>query len=359
MSKRLSKFFVLFLIVGLLATVGAGPALASDVMNKPGDSPANAVTPTNGPVNIGPGQWQWYTFRAQASAQPKKNSQNKDVLVNKATIDAVLHTQTGAVSFEVWSTDDLNNWRNNVDDFAPTGSGTLNEFLPGAPLAWQGVFPTNNNYYLIVKNRSAQAATYTLNIAGDVTFPSKLALNTEMPSAPAAVAQAQPVMSTGEMGLTVEKPAESAMTTLLGNDPSHALTPASGAVNIGPGQWQWYTFRAQTSAELKKNRENKDVLSNEATIDAVLRTQAGAVSFEVWSADDLNNWRNNVDDFAPTGSGTMNEFLPGKPLSWQGAFQTNNNYYLIVKNRSSQPATYTLDVTGDVTFPAAASQAMK
>lgn len=43
--------------------------------------------------------------------------------------------------------------------------------------------------------------------------------------------------------------------------------------------------------------------------------------------------------------------LPGDPLSWQGSFEGNNSFYLIVKSRSTAPSFYALNVTGDVAFP--------
>lgn len=381
MFTKFSKFLASSLTVAMLATVGSGAVLAADATDQPGTSASVAVSPTSGTVTIGPGQWQWYTFRPQATTRliETSNSDANDVKtkeVDEAKVDAVLNSQSNNLSFQVWSADDLNNWRNNVDDFAPTGSGTHNEFLPGDPLSWQGAFQNNGTYYLIVKNPSNQPASYSLNITGDVTFPSKLALNGANQPAQASMTQAQPaqaVASTGEMGLTVEKPVQStatnnlgnpSMMSQIGNDASTAVAPTNAAVTIQPGQWQWYTFRSQATTRLieTSNSNANDVKTkeiDEAKIDAVLNSQSNNLSFDVLSTDDLNNWRNNVDDFAPTGSGTRNEFLPGDPLSWQGAFQTNNNYYLIVKNRGTQAATYTLSITGDVAFPAAGTQAVK
>jgi len=90
----------------------------------------------------------------------------------------------------------------------------------------------------------------------------------------------------------------------------------------------------------------------DATIDIALHVQSGSVAFEVWSAEDLNNWRNDVD-FDPTGVGTENEYITNDPLFWQGSFQTNDTYHLIVKNTGTEAASYMLDITGNVTFPAA------
>ena len=137
-----------------------------------------------------------------------------------------------------------------------------------------------------------------------------------------------------------------------GDGPANALMPASGVVRIDPGQWQWYTFRSQ--APLSTEIEDEDPVIEHAKVDAALRVQSGTVSFEVWSADNLNNWRNGTD-FDATGIGTTNESLSGDPLFWQGNFEGNNNYYLIVKNTGAQPAVYSLNVTGDVSFPATTS----
>jgi hypothetical protein len=316
----------------------------------PGDGPANALMPARGMVRIEPGQWQWYIFRSQAPLSTE--IEDEDPVVEDAIVDAVLRVQSGAVDFEVWSANDLNNWIND-EDFDPTGIGTTNEALPGDPLSWQGAFEGNNSYYLIVKNRSVQPSFYALDVTGNVAFPSTLVLNTDTQT---AVAQAQPAVSSEEMGLTVETPAPAAVTepatTQLGIDATSAVMPAKGNVQIQPGQWQWYVFTPQVP--LSTEIEDEDPVVEYATVDAALRVQSGAVSFEVWSANDLNNWRNGTD-FDATGIGTINESLIGDPLFWQGTFEGNNNYYLIVKNTGTQPAAYSLNITGDVSFPATMS----
>lgn len=348
MVTKFSKLLSVLTIIALLATFGAGAALAQTATATPGDGPANALMPASGVVRIEPEQWQWYVFRSQAPLSTKV--EDEDAVIEDAIVDAVLRVQSGAVDFEVWSANDLNNWINN-EDFDPTGIGTTNEFLPGDPLSWQGAFEGNNSYYLIVKNHSAQPSFYALNITGDVAFPSTLVLNTATPT---AVAQAQPVVASEEMGLTVETPAAARepATTKLGFDAASAVMPAKGTVQIQPGQWQWYVFTPQVP--LSTEIEDEDAVIKHAKVDAALRVQSGAVSFEVWSANDLNNWRNGTD-FDATGVGTTNESLSGDPLFWQGSFEGNNNYYLIVMNKGAQPAVYTLSITGDVNFPTTTS----
>jgi hypothetical protein len=378
MRIKMSKFLSLLLIIGLLTTVGAGAALAQDMapamVGVPGDGPANAVMPSAGNVQIAPGAWQWYVFRSQVPQNVEDNTEDVVTDPRDATIDAVLRVQSGNVDFEVWSTDDFN--RRNDTDFEPTGAGTVNEFMPSDPLSWQGSFEGNNNYYLIVKNRGLDTATYALDITGDVRFPSNLALNGDMPSTAMAAAQTdQSVMSTGEMGLTVETPAETAMSdstptssestsmapvmnnAAMATGPESAVMPAAGTVQIAPGTWQWYSFRPQIPFGAEEDETAVVTDPRDATIDAVLRKVSGNVDFEVWSKDDLNNWRNGVD-FEATGAGTVNEFITGDPLSWQGSFERGGTYYLIVKNRGPEPATYFLSVTGDVSFPTTSSLAI-
>jgi hypothetical protein len=352
MSKKLPKFLSLLVIVALLATFGAGAALAQEMTGVPGDGPANAVMPSAGTVTIGPGQWQWYAIRSQVPVGVEESADDVVTDPRDATINAVLRTQSGKLDFDVWSADDLNNWIN-AEEFDPTGAGTPNEFIAGTPLTWQGSFENNRTLYLIVKNRTAQPASYTLDVTGDVRFPSRLALSTG--GQPAA--QAEPVESTGEMALGVDLPGEAAMSDStmmaeIASDVSAPAMPPQGFVTIAPGEKQWYTFRSQVPVGVEEDPEAVVTDPQEATIDAVLRTQSDAVSFEVWSADDLNNWL-NAEEFEPTGAGTPNEFIAGTPLTWQGSFQINENYYLVVSNRSSQPAAYSLDITGNVSFPAA------
>lgn len=348
MVKNFSKLFSILTVIALLVTAGAGAAFAKETTGMPGDGPANALMPANGIVRIEPGQWQWYTFRSQVPVSTEVK--DEDPVVEDAIVDASLRLQSGTADFVVWSANDLNNWING-EDFDATGVGTKNEALPADLLTWQGAFQGNNNYYLIVKNPSAQPAFYALNITGNVAFPSTLVLSTD---GQPAVAQTQPAVSSEEMGLTVEQPAavSAPATTELGIDAASAVMPAKGNVQIQSGQWQWYAFTPQVplSTEIK----DEDAVVEYAKVDAALRVQSGNVSFQVWSADDLNNWRNGTD-FNATGVGTVNESLSGDPLFWQGRFEGNNTYYLIVKNTGTQPAVYSLNVTGDVSFPTTAS----
>lgn len=373
MLSKFSKFLSLLTIIALLVMGGASAAFAQDLTSAPGAGPGNALRPADGVVTIAPGQWQWYSFRSQAPVNVE--DEGTDVVTNPedATINAALRRQSGVVDFEVWSTADLNKWYGD-SDFDPTGVGTTNEFLPGDPLFWEGSFDGNNNFYLIVKNRSAQTSSYTLAITGDVAFPSTVALTpgtdtavaqATVPAASADMAVAQPALpavSSEELALTVDVPSESAasepamMTTQVGFDAASAVMPANGTVRIAPGQWQWYTFSSQALTGPAGNEDVKQGVTSfeTATIDAALRVRSGSVDFEVWSTDDLNNWSDNVD-FDPTGVGTTNEFLSGDPLFWQGSFEGRNTFYLIVMNRGAQPATYSLDITGDVNFPSTSS----
>lgn len=371
MLTKFSKFLSLLLVLALLAGFGAGTALAQDMTSRPGAGPADALMPADGVVSIEPGQWQWYIFRSQV---PVNVEEDDDAVVTNpedATINAALRLQSGAVDFEVWSANDLNNWRND-SDFDPMGVGTTNEFMPGDPLFWQGSFQGNNSYYLIVKNRSAQTSFYALDISGNVAFPSTLALSPEgatavvqSPEDATAVAQTQePAVSSEEMALTVDMPAESAasepamMTTEVGVDAASAAMPAAGTVRIAPGQRQWYRFTSQMPVNVEEDEDAVVTDPTDATINATLRAQSGTVDFEVWSLNDLNNWYNSVD-FNPTGAGTTNEFMSGDPLFWQGSFNGRHTFYLVVMNRGTEPATYSLSITGDVGFPSTATLAVE
>ena len=358
MFTKFSKFLSLFVIVAMLVTVGAGAALAQDISAGAGSGPGSAVRPTANTVEIAPGTWQWYAFRSQVPVKAEEADDTVGVapVLSEAVIDATVRVQSGSVDFEIWSANDLNNWINN-SDFDATGAGSVNEEIAGDPLFWQGAFTTNSTLYLIVMNRGTQAATYNLDITGNVAFPTELVLNG---TAQPAVAQvAEPVMSTGEMALTVETPAaattsDAPMMATMATGPESAVMPAAGNVQIAAGTWQWYKFVSQVPVNVDaKGKDVVDVVDT-AKIDAILREVSGNVDFEVWSADNLNDWINSTD-FDATGAGSTNESISGDPLFWEGAFTTNNVYYLIVMNRGSQPATYNLNVTGDVSFPSATS----
>lgn len=354
MFKKSLKFFSLLLIAVMLTSLGAGAVFAQDMTGASGSGPASALMPANGVVRIGPGEWQWYVFRSQVPFNVKDTEEDVVTSPDQATVKAALYAKAGTVDFEVWSSNDLNNWQNNTD-FDPMGQGTTNEFMTGDPLTWQGSFRTNTNSYLIVMNRGSQPAYYSLDITGDVAFPSTLVLNTESQPAETQMAQTQqPAVSSEEMGLTVETPTEAAMA---GYGPASALMPANGNVQIEPGQWQWYVFRTQAPFNVEENKKDTIDLT-QAVVKAALYVKSGTVDFQVWSLDNLNNWRDNTD-FTPMGQGTTNEFVTGDPLTWQGSFRGNVDNYLIVMNHGSQPAVYSLNITGDVTFPTSISLPVK
>ena len=352
MLTKAKKPLSILLMVAMLTTLATGAVFAQGAAFTPGDGPGTAVQPAAGVVTIAPNSWQWYIFRSQVPVNV--DADGNDIVTNPedATIDATLRTQFGSVDFEVWSNENLNSWIND-SDFDPVGNGTENEFITGDPLFWQGSFETNDNYYLIVKNKGAAAAGYTLDITGNVRFPTELTLNAALP----AVTPELPVMSTGELALTVvEEPATTVINA--GYGPETAMMPTPGNVTIAAQSWQWYSFRAQLPVNV--DAEGNDIVTNpeDATIQAALRAQFGDVDFEVWSKDDLNNWYNSKD-FDPLGMGTENEFLSGDPLFWQGSFKGNDVYYLIVMNKSDEAASYSLNITGDVSFPSALTLSVK
>lgn len=353
MLTRTRKFLSIIIMAAMLTTMGVGAVFAQDEALTPGFGPGTAVHPSDGIVTIAPNSWQWYIFRSQVPVNVDADGNDIVTSLEDATVDATLYMQSGNVDFEVWSQNDLNNWINS-SDFDPMGMGTENEFITGDPLFWKGSFEVNDNYYLIVMNTGTEAATYALDITGNVRFPSDLALDSMMPS----IINDQSVMSTGEMALTVEVPAEATIedvattATIPGYGPESALMPATGNVMIEANTWQWYSFRSQLPVNV--DADGNDIVTNpeDATVKAALQIQFGDVNFEVWSQNDLNNWYNSKD-FDVMGMGTENEFLSGDPLFWQGSFKGNDVYYLIVKNDTAQPASYALDITGNVSFPSA------
>lgn len=352
MFKSSRNIVSVVVMVAMLLTLSSGAVFAQSETLTPGDGPGTAVQPSMSSVTIAPNSWQWYVFRSQVPVNV--DADGNDIVTNPedATVNATLRLISGDVDFEVWSANDLNNWINS-SDFDPMGMGTENDFMTGDPLFWQGSFPTNSNYYLIVQNSNNMAATYTLDISGNVRFPTEMTLDAAAPTMMDSASMAQsdePVMSSGEMALTVDMPAES----MMGTGPESALMPTDGYVMIPANSWQWYSFRSQTPVNV--DSEGNDIVTNpeDATINAILRSRSGNVDFEVWSSDNLNNWINS-SDFDPMGMGTTNEFISGDPLFWQGSFPTNSVYYLIVQNPTSSPAYYSLDITGNVSFPAASS----
>lgn len=314
------------------AMTDTGMMTATGMMD--GTGPDDALSPTGGETTLGAGETRWYTF---------KYDWDGDSDPSEAIAELRMNTP-GAIDFEVWSQDDLNAWRNG-EDFTPTGAGTpafttgddSNKNRDRSLLRWVGSSAATVTYHLIVSNNSDSEVGYTLTVTGDtVSFP-----------APAEMAAMGTMTATMPM---TDSMAMTDTTMMMGMGPDDAMTPNGRREVISPEETRWYTFKYEWDGE-----------SNPSNAIVELRmAEAGAVSFEVWSQDDLAAWFNN-EDFTPTGAGTPAFALSSDSttsnrdrslLRWVGGGAATVTYYILVENDSDADAVYRLNVSGpDVTFP--------
>ncbi|MBX3011572.1 MAG: hypothetical protein KF832_08685 [Caldilineaceae bacterium] len=313
-----------------------------------GTGPDDALSPTGETTTLDPHARRWYVFKYDYTV-----GENPSQVIAELQMD-----EPGSISFEVWSQDDLNRWRNG-EDFTPTGAGTP-AFAIGAGadnrdrtlLRWAGGSRATVTYYLIVENNTDNPMNYTLTVNGPtVSFP---AMSTDM--------SGTTTMTDTTMADTAIMTETAAMDTSAmpvgGTGPDDALTPTGQRTTLAAGERRWYTFKV----DFDEAENDDDLVDNDASEAlAELRMAApGSVSFEVWSQDDVDRWRNG-EDFTPTGAGTP-AFAIGEGdddrdrslLRWVGSAEATVTYYLLVRNNTDMPATYRLLVSGPtVSFPAA------
>ena len=313
--------------------MSAGTAM-TDTGMMGGTGPDDALSPTGEETTLGAGETRWYTFKYDWDGESDPSEAIAELRMNTP----------GAIDFEVWSQDDLNAWRNG-EDFTPMGAGTpafatgddSNNNRDRSLLRWVGSSAATVTYHLIVSNNSDSEVSFTLMVMGDtVSFP-----------APAEMADM------GAMTETMTMTDSMAMTDtvmLMGIGPDDAMTPNGRREVITPEATRWYTFKYEWDGE-----------SDPSNVVAELRmAEAGTVSFEVWSQDDLAAWFNN-EDFTPTGAGTPAFALSSDSttgnrdrslLRWVGGGEATVTYYILVENDSDADAVYRLSVSGrDVSFP--------
>jgi len=147
---------------------------------------------------------------------------------------------------------------------------------------------------------------------------------------------------------------------------SQAAGPLSGTIEIPAHGSQWFKF--------KYSYDNSDA-DNEPT-QAVVELQSttvGAMDFEVWTLGRMSNPQqddenHDNDAVKPVGVGTPllidtveqrdndgymeeTEIYDYQILSWAGSQKATDTFYILVKNTSDAPVSYTLAVSGpDVSY---------
>lgn len=127
-----------------------------------------------------------------------------------------------------------------------------------------------------------------------------------------------------------------------GNEPETAGPPYEEAVESFPGVWHWYRFRYQANP-------NRD---EQANVVVMLKMErAGCVAFDVTTTGRLRTpFDEDGSPIGPVGQGTP--FDDGnqrhqRTLLWVGSSAFSESYFVVVRNRTDTPCTYTLSIEGE------------
>lgn len=114
------------------------------------------------------------------------------------------------------------------------------------------------------------------------------------------------------------------------------------AVQIAPGATHWYRFRYVYD-------EDVDDEPGQAVV-SLKMNPVGCASFDVTTSGRLNfPFNEEGDPIGPVGRGTPAPTLDGttpSTLLWVGSGEFSETHFVIVRNRTSEPCTYTLSITG-------------
>ena len=83
----------------------------------------------------------------------------------------------------------------------------------------------------------------------------------------------------------------------MADGPGTAAAPAANFVELAPGETHWYTF---------KYDPNEDSDTPSRAFAELEMADAGDVSFEVWTEENVRNWQNGeekFEDWQPVGAG--------------------------------------------------------
>lgn len=149
---------------------------------------------------------------------------------------------------------------------------------------------------------------------------------------------------------------------------AQANGPLSGAIQIPAHGSQWFKF--------KYSYDNSDSTNDPTEAQVMLKTDAaGALSFEVWTRGRMQNPQYDANDVdhengkvTPVGHGTPwlketirthnddgsideEQMLDAQTLVWAGSQKATETFYVLVKNNSDAPVTYTISISGtDVSY---------
>jgi hypothetical protein len=147
---------------------------------------------------------------------------------------------------------------------------------------------------------------------------------------------------------------------------TEAAGPLPGWVTVAPGATQWYRFK------YSYDNSDKDNVPAQAIVEMRL-AQPGKVTFEVWTPGRLNAPLRDPDKKheegtfrEPVGLGTprfiesvrhwegprlhrhtdYTDVYDMTHLIWAGSAKASDTYYIVVKNKGAEPASYQLTVSG-------------
>ena len=300
MRTQLGRLMRFVLVAVLLAVLAPTTVLAQ------GTGPDDAMSPCCDMTPIRPGETLWYVFHEEGDGE-------------QIEIEMFVEPEHGA-EFEVLTPDQLKLWQEGRK-YEPIGRGTKNEAIK-ADLNWAGNFLKAADYYVLVKNRTAEVSHYRLVIKGkDVSFPSEL--------------------------LPAKMPTERAMTPTIAPPTAPATAAITPGIYAVDGQWRtlamgetnWYAF---------------DYIGNDETAIQITVDEktAGMVNFALWTPD-LYARKMKGEKVDPIGRGAEDPCVQAADLNWQGAFNFSGRFYIEVTHTcQAGMANYLLNVSGkDVSFP--------
>jgi len=160
-----------------------------------------------------------------------------------------------------------------------------------------------------------------------------------------ASAEGQPGVDNASMGAA----ATTASVTQFpcpGTEPETAGPPFAQPVQSFPGLWHWYRFRY-----VANNDDDSD--ENPNVIVSLKMERPGCVTFDVTTTGRLRfPFDEEGDPIGPVGRGTP--FSTGgdddqtnpSNLVWVGSAAFSESYFVVVRNRTNSPCSYTLSITG-------------
>lgn len=318
----------------ILSLAGAVTALAGAPT---GAGPDSALAPSNGWVQLAPGQQVWYAFDSSGAGSDATDAQ----ITAELTADPA-----GSAAFTVWTNASARAMLAGDTTVTALGKGTVQTASDGnggtynlnsGDLMWVGNSRDSENYFLVVQSTSTSASRFMLKITGNyLSFAGAVAqaapatTNSISPNAPAVLP------STGQSAAPAPQGS---------NGPDKPLALDGTQHTLGVGQQQWYAFQ-YPGPDADGNRPM-------VSLELIAHPKDGA-TFSVWDPNGIAGWANADPDAKPVGNGTLHPVTDGSTdnedrfsgnLDWSGGFGSQGTYYVQVQQTGNAPVSYTLQYT--------------